>query len=498
MPELPPVLILFNEPGAAAVGAIHAESDAGVLEEVAAVRAALAELGVPVREQSVRCLEDLTAVLAGAREPVVFNLVEALSGPPADVNAVPAVCRAFGKAVTGAPSPALDLCLDKWRTKAVLRAAGLPVAADQLVLPGQAVDPARLPAGPLIVKPAATDASEGIEASGGIFAGPGPELDAAVARLHRQFRQPVLIERMVGHREFNAAVLQDGDGVRVLTVAEIDFSAFPPDKPRVVDYAAKWLEGTFEYNHTPRLIPAPVSPAMFARLEAAARAAWQATGCQGLARVDFRGSDDEFWILEVNPNPDIAPGAGYAAAVAASGLSYAEFVRSLVRQALAERPAFLIRRTLPADRDAILEFTRETGYFRPDEVDIAREVLDDAIANEQPGEYESLTCEMHGRPVGWICHGPTPCTIGTYDIYWIVVAKEVQGKGVGRRLMQQAEALIAAAGGRLAVIETAGQPLYESTRGFYLKVGYLEAARVADFYGPGDAKVMYTKALPAR
>jgi len=154
-----------------------------------------------------------------------------------------------------------------------------------------------------------------------------------------------------------------------------------------------------------------------------------------------------------------------------------------------------IRYSEPGDRAAILALVAGTGYFRDDELPIAQEVLDEALKAGPQGHYQSLTALRADAPVGWLCFGPTPCTLGTFDIYWIAVNRASQGQGIGARLVQRAEEMIAARNGRLVVIETSGQARYGSTRGFYLKCGYHEAARVADFYAPGDDKVIYTKSL---
>lgn len=158
-------------------------------------------------------------------------------------------------------------------------------------------------------------------------------------------------------------------------------------------------------------------------------------------------------------------------------------------------PTYTIRYSEPHDRDAVLTFLAATGFFRDDEMTIAAEVLDEANAKGPQGHYQSFVAEEGGQPVGWICIGPTPCTLGTFDIYWMGVTPDRQGKGIGAALLRHAEALIRERGGRLSIIETSGRPIYESTRGFYLKLGYREVARIADFYAPGDAKVMYAKDL---
>lgn len=154
-----------------------------------------------------------------------------------------------------------------------------------------------------------------------------------------------------------------------------------------------------------------------------------------------------------------------------------------------------LRHTLPGDRDAVVALIEATGFFRPVEVEIAREVLDDALARGPEGHYQSFAAEEHGHPVGWICFGPTPCTLGTFDIYWIAVAPDRQGRGVGKALMAHAERLIRERGGRLVVLETSSVERYHATRQFYLRNGYREAARIPDFYAPNDDKVVYTKCL---
>ena len=154
-----------------------------------------------------------------------------------------------------------------------------------------------------------------------------------------------------------------------------------------------------------------------------------------------------------------------------------------------------LRHTVAADRSRVLKLVEATGFFRADEIQTAAEVLDDAIKGGGGGHYQSFTLLDAGCPAGWICWGLTPCTIGTYDIYWIAVAPACHGRGFGRRLIEHAEAGMRALRGRISVLETSGRAQYESTRGFYLKLGYSEAARLREFYDAGDDKVVYLKNL---
>lgn len=506
-----PVLVLHH--AIPAPGSRHyTESDAGVMDEVKLVSEALTSLGHPVRTAAVDSLKHLATVLPGIPEELVFNLVENFPGRPADAMQVPALCAAFGKSCTGNDSICQTLALDKWRTKAVLKAAGLPVPEGLLIPCGArpAADMA-FPRGPWIVKPLFADASEGIHPAS--VAHTPAALAAAVSRVHRDFAHPALVETFFGCRELNVALYEGPRGLKVLPVSEIEFRNFGRNRPRIVDYAAKWHTDSFEYRHTVRVVPAPLEGRLTDRLKDAAVLAWRTLGCRGYARVDFRLDEaGEFVILEVNPNPDIAPDSGFEAALKAAGIPYRDFVAALCdgaqgprRKAAPVRAASqrggrrrpTVRPTEGSDRDAILAFMRATGFFHDGELEVAREVLDEAIAKGPGGHYQSLSLLHQGRVAGWLCHGPTPCTEGTFDIYWIGVDKRCQGLGYGRALLEAAERQIAGRNGRLIIIETSGRPLYDATRGFYLRTGYQEAARVADFYGPGDARVIYAKPLRA-
>lgn len=134
---------------------------------------------------------------------------------------------------------------------------------------------------------------------------------------------------------------------------------------------------------------------------------------------------------------------------------------------------------------------RATQVFQPYEIDIALELID---ADAKSG-YRFFVAEVAGRVAGYSCFGQTPCTSGTWDLYWIAVDPKVQGHGVGRVLMDASAAAIRAEAGRLIVIETASKPAYDPTRAFYVKYGCQEVARVPNFYAAGDDKVIYTLAL---
>jgi GNAT superfamily N-acetyltransferase len=153
-----------------------------------------------------------------------------------------------------------------------------------------------------------------------------------------------------------------------------------------------------------------------------------------------------------------------------------------------------LRHLNAADRGRIEGITRAVGLFREEEIQVALEVFDEAIRMPDGRSYTVLGADLEGRLAGWICWGPTPCTLGTYDLYWMAVDPSVQGSGIGTALLVEMERRLAGVA-RLVVIETAGRPDYGPTRAFYEGKGYRPVATVPDFYAPGDDQVVFVKVM---
>lgn len=153
-----------------------------------------------------------------------------------------------------------------------------------------------------------------------------------------------------------------------------------------------------------------------------------------------------------------------------------------------------LRPLTPADRDRLEAITRTTGLFGDDEIPVALEVFDAAVAGSD--DYTALGADAGDALAGWICWGPTPCTVGTFDLYWIAVDPAQHNAGIGSLLLAEMERQLAGVA-RLVVVETAGRAAYAPTRAFYERRGYTAAARIPDFYAPGDDQVVYTKAITA-
>lgn len=154
----------------------------------------------------------------------------------------------------------------------------------------------------------------------------------------------------------------------------------------------------------------------------------------------------------------------------------------------------MLRPMVKADRQPVMELIKETGFFTPDEIKVAEELIDIYLNQPEQRDYFIVVVENEeGRVAGYMTYGPTPLTEGTWDLYWIAVSPKEQGKGYGQKLVRWLEEEVRKNGGRLILIETSSQPKYESTRKFYEKLGYAEVARIPDFYRPGDDRVIFGK-----
>lgn len=333
----PSVLILYNtadsenETGG---DFLCKESNAAVLDQVNAVGFALENLGIDYRTEGVSRLEQLPTVLAGSKNEIIFNLVEELPGSITDACYVPAVCRAHGRAITGNDTAALLLAQNKWHAKAVFKTCGFACPDGVAVPVGQKLDHAGLKNGRYIVKPLLCDGSEGIDDSSVVDV-PGKAAQKAVRKIHEQFNQPAIIEQFIDGRELNVSLVQSNGQFQVLATAEIDFSTFGPERLRIVDYSAKWLTDSFGYNNTPPIIPADLPAAAEKLIRRYSLELCHLVGCRDYVRVDFRMDEKgRPFILEVNPNPDISPDAGFAAALDAADISYEDFIETLLDNAL--------------------------------------------------------------------------------------------------------------------------------------------------------------------
>ena len=475
----------------------------GVLEAVVAVEAALAELGhstyrAPIGDVARAAL----ALLLGSPPDLVFNLCESVQGSGAGEAKLIASLELAGIPVTGASAELVMLARRKDVLGAALAERGIPVPRSAAL--AEARVPPEWGCYPCIVKPAAADGSVGIAQES--VARDARELARTLASLHAH--APLLVQELLTGRELNIGIV----GEHVLPVAEIEYAGVPAGVWPIVDYAAKWEPGSVSDRMTVPRCPADLEPALAAAAVALAEAAWRAAGGCGCGRVDLRADElGRLHVLEVNPNPDLAPSAGLARMATAAGWNYRDLVERIVADGLsratgpgahtgaraipAGAPALRIAPLPATARTDVQRILEGTDMFRADEVAVALEVMDAYLAN--PGQdYTALGAfTRDGELVGYSCHGPTPCTLGTCDLYWIAVDQAAQGMGVGSALLQEVERRLAQEDARLLLIETSSQPRYRPTRRFYERHGYHEVARVPEFYAPGDDRVIFAKRI---
>ncbi len=133
--------------------------------------------------------------------------------------------------------------------------------------------------------------------------------------------------------------------------------------------------------------------------------------------------------------------------------------------------------------------------FRPCEIEVLREVLTDAFVDPAKG-YCFLENRENDRIEAFAVFGRAPMTEWAWDLYWIVVDRSLQGRGLGRRILGRVEEAVSASAGKAILrVETSGRPEYEGQRHFYLRTGFRETGRIPDFYEAEDDLVTYCKFL---
>jgi D-alanine-D-alanine ligase len=300
------------------------------LQQAAAIEAALkrrrheAVCGVFVPDEA-----EMEALVARENPDAVFNLVETVWGRGLYAPLAPAMLASIGVPFTGAEDAPMAACGDKVLTKRILEAAGLPTPAWSEAPHWRGIEQGRW-----IVKSVTEDASLGLDDSAVVTG-----KKAVVTRAQEcaaRYGGRWFAERYVHGREFNISVIER-DGVPVvLPIGEILFEPWEGGKPRIVGYAAKWHEDTSEYRDTRRTYGwRGRELGLKETLEQVTRDCWTLFGLTGYARVDFRvNSRGRPFILEVNPNPCLEPGAGMPASCAQAGLAYDDLIEGIVRAAL--------------------------------------------------------------------------------------------------------------------------------------------------------------------
>lgn len=327
-----PVLLIYNLDPSWPAG----EKDIAV-QEAERLATGLRELGHLVQSVAV-CDADLAACLKGhdPRECIVFNWCEELPGVPHSDAQVAELLDILGFTYTGPAADVLRMSWDKAAMKRLLEERRLPTPLWRICA---TADPGSWDRFPAMVKPAQEHCSLGVT-SDAVVRNPDA-LRARIAHILDEFRQPALVEDFIDGREFHVS-LWGNSAVRMLPVAEMDFSRFEDVRDRLCTYESKFQPGSRHYEGIQSLLPAPLTEAEQDLLYRTAVAAYRAYRCRDFARLDIRLRDGVFYILDINPNPDISSDASMACAAEAAGMTFGAMGSHLIRLAAARHP--LLRR----------------------------------------------------------------------------------------------------------------------------------------------------------
>jgi D-alanine-D-alanine ligase len=498
--------------------------EADVLVQAKAVCCALEDNGDEAI--LIPCSLDLSQVkqkLEQAGPDMAVNLVESLDGQGRLIHLLPCLLDAMNLPYTGSGSMAMFLTSNKIAAKRHMRSLNLPTppwigpVPGDFFSPGPAFSEAWGKEQKWLMKSVWEHASIGLDEHAAVSGKSSAQMMDLLALRRKQLGGDWFCEPYIDGREFNISILGRSDGPIVLPSAEIVFEGFPETRLKIVGYHAKWDPDSYEYHHTPRRFDFPDADGpLLLLLKETALKCWHCFGLNGYARVDFRvDASGRPWILEINANPCLSPDAGFAAAAARAGLRFSEAVYHIVADAkrknpdharpggqlqspapqVAVSPVAFRYDAFPEDVETIARLTRETGFFREDEIEVAVELVCERLKRGSESGYHFVFALQDGLVAGYTCFGPIACTVSSYDLFWIVVSPGAQRQKIGQKLLAETEKLVQKAGGTRLYVETSYQDQYESTRFFYERCGYRRESVLADFYAPGDGKATYCKCL---
>jgi D-alanine-D-alanine ligase len=298
-----------------------------------AIQKALTGLG-----HAVRCFDfgddvsGLVSKLRAFRPDVVFNLAEAPFGSYEKEPHAVALLELLGLPYTGNASFSLLACKNKAVTKDLLQAHGVPTPryCVQATVPRKRLSLSF----PVVVKPLRQDGSQGITDRSVVEH--QAALRQSVAYVLENQRQEALVEEFVGGREFNVSVLGNGTDAAPYRVLPPGEYVYHSPRWRVCTFEAKWDEAHPSYAAVEAVYPARISSALRRKLEAITVQCARIFELTGYSRIDFRlDNDGQPQVLDVNPNPDVAPRMGMARAAETAGLAFPELLQEILLLGLA-------------------------------------------------------------------------------------------------------------------------------------------------------------------
>lgn len=329
------VLIVFNACPSEFPQKLDSISHEAVAEEVADVHDALIESGHEVLKQSIgaNISADLAKLLSTDCD-VIFNLCESLSGNSLLESAFASFLDCLPVPHTGANGLSLSMTSHKTWTNAILEKTPIRVPRAFTLSQSDSISYLQnisIPF-PVICKLNIENASIGIDRNA--VCNTLDKLVSQVSVLQETYNSDILIQSYIIGREFSVGVLGNNP-YTILAPYEICFDKMPQNYPKIVTYLGKWDPKSVEYiGSEPIPFPA-MSPQLLDSLKYASELTCKALGITGYARIDFRVDNEENpYIIDVNPNPDISRNGGYARSAQAAGLDYTELIIKIINCAV--------------------------------------------------------------------------------------------------------------------------------------------------------------------
>ena len=260
----------------------------------------------------------------------MFNCCEGVPGLNRSEALVAKTLETLRFTYTGATPRTLTLNYDKGRVKRLLESRGIPTPRWRLLT---SPDASGWDCFPAIVKPSNEHCSMGVD-RGGVVSD-ATELQQRAAYVLDTFQQPALVEDFIDGREFHVP-LWGSQHPEMLPPVEMDFSYFDDIHERICSHEAKFAPESKAYQKIKSYVPARLTEAEMAKLEAVSKAAYLALKCRDYGRINVRMRDGVFYVIDINPNADISADASVALAAGKAGYCYGK-LGSRVLKFAAER-----------------------------------------------------------------------------------------------------------------------------------------------------------------
>lgn len=302
-----------------------------IIHEAEVVVNAVKQLGhTSVIIQADLNIEQLRQDILNEKPDIIFNIVEALGGSGRFCQCATSLYDLLKIPYTGARNDAMYLTVNKLMEKEFFKINNIPTPRwySRKMLDSKPFIP-----GKYIVKLVWEHASLCMNEKSIVDCQTPDQLKKALDDRLSYNLGEFYAEEYIDGREFNLALIYSKQGPQVLPFAEIDFVDYPKNKPKIVDYNAKWVDGTFEYLHTQRKYTfSDQDQGLLKKLERVAKACWNALDIHGYCRVDFRvDSNNNIFVLEVNSNPCISLDGGFMIAAQQANLTPTEIIERILK-----------------------------------------------------------------------------------------------------------------------------------------------------------------------